>query len=43
MENENKDYGYRRQGQLGWELNRQGKQQGLDFVAADQPDFDTTD
>ncbi len=30
-------------GQLGWELNRQGKQQGLDVVPADLPDFDITD
>jgi dTDP-4-dehydrorhamnose reductase len=30
-------------GQLGWELNRQGKQQGFDVVPADLPDFDITD
>ncbi len=30
-------------GQLGWELNRQGKQQGLDVVPAYLPDFDITD
>ena len=30
-------------GQLGWELNRQGKQQGLDVVPADLPDFDIAD
>ncbi len=30
-------------GQLGWELNRQGRQKGLDVLAVDLPDFDITD
>ena len=30
-------------GQLGWALNRQGKQLGLDVVAVDLPDFNITD
>jgi dTDP-4-dehydrorhamnose reductase len=30
-------------GQLGWELNRQGRQRDFDVVAVDLPDFDITD
>lgn len=30
-------------GQLGWQLNRRGKKQGVDVFAVDLPDFDITD
>jgi dTDP-4-dehydrorhamnose reductase len=30
-------------GQLGWELERQGREQGADIISLDLPEFDLTD